>query len=331
MAVKPGNHKINKTDKNDKKSKPRDVKRAKTDSFIAIHFKQAKASFSALWRRPVGNVLTLAVISMALALPASLYLLSKNIASVAERVAGPSQLNVYLKIDIPEPRIIVLKDDLERRDEIAQVKYISSQQGLDDLSKYSGFEQAISLLDNAILPAVLVITPKVDNREQIQMLAKALQAEEGVTDVRMDEDWFARLDAIRHLAAIVVVSLSSLMLMSVFLIVGNTLRFNVQANKEEIQTMKLIGATDAYILRPYLYSGMWFGLLGAVAAWLLTALMTILLNGAVEALALLYDSRFRLIGLGWDESLLLLMLGVFLGCVAAKVSAKRHLKEIEPV
>ncbi|WP_200857201.1 permease-like cell division protein FtsX, partial [Klebsiella pneumoniae] len=68
----------------------------------------------------------------------SLYLLSKNIASVAERVAGPSQLNVYLKIDIPEPRIIVLKDDLERRDEIAKVKYISPQQGLDDLSQYAG-------------------------------------------------------------------------------------------------------------------------------------------------------------------------------------------------
>ncbi|EEY98107.1 cell division protein FtsX [Vibrio sp. RC586] len=327
MAVKPGNKKINKTTK----SKPRDVKRAKTDSFLAIHLKQAKASFSALWRRPLGNILTLAVISMALALPASLYLLSKNIASVAERVAGPSQLSVYLQTDIAEPRVIVLKDDLERRDEIAKVKYISPQQGLDDLSQYAGFEQAISLLDNATLPAVLVVTPKVDSRKQIKALAETLQAEQGVTDVRMDEDWFARLDAIRHLATIVVISLSSLMLMSVFLIVGNTLRFNVQANKEEIQTMKLIGATDAYILRPYLYSGMWFGLLGAVAAWLLTALMTILLNGAVEALAQLYDSRFRLIGLGWDESLLLLMLGVFLGCVAANVSAKRHLKEIEPV
>ncbi|ENO8417525.1 cell division protein FtsX [Vibrio mimicus] len=327
MAVKPGNKKISKTTK----SKPRDVKRAKTDSFLAIHLKQAKVSFAALWRRPLGNILTLAVISMALALPASLYLLSKNIASVAERVAGPSQLSVYLQTDIPEPRVIVLKDDLERRDEVAQVSYISPQQGLDDLSQYAGFEQAISLLDNATLPAVLVVTPKVDNRQQIQALAQAIQAEDGVTDVRMDEDWFARLDAIRHLATIVVISLSSLMLMSVFLIVGNTLRFNVQANKEEIQTMKLIGATDAYILRPYLYSGMWFGLLGAVAAWLLTALMTILLNGAVAALAQLYDSRFRLIGLGWDESLLLLMLGVFLGCVAAKVSAQRHLKEIEPV
>ncbi len=215
MAVKPGNQKISKTTKSTK-SKPRDVKRAKTDSFLAIHFKQAKASFAALWRRPLGNILTLAVISMALALPASLYLLSKNIASVAERVAEPSQLSVYLHIDTPEPRIIVLKDDLERRDEIAKVKYISPQQGLDDLSQYAGFEQAISLLDNATLPAVLVVTPKVDSREQIQTLAKALQAEEGVTDVRMDEDWFARLDAIRHLATIVVISLSSLMLMSVF-------------------------------------------------------------------------------------------------------------------
>ena len=122
-----------------------------------------------------------------------------------------------------------------------------------------------------------------------------------------------------------------LMLGSVFLIVGNTLRFNVLANKEEIQTMKLIGATNSFILRPYLYSGMWFGLLGALTAWIMTAIITVVLNSSVEQLALLYDSRFRLIGLSWDESLLLLMLGTFLGCLAAKVSAQRHLKEIEPV
>lgn len=121
------------------------------------------------------------------------------------------------------------------------------------------------------------------------------------------------------------------MLGSVFLIVGNTLRFNVLANKDEIQTMKLIGATNSFILRPYLYSGMWFGLLGALLAWVVTAVITVLLNTSVEKLALLYDSHFRLVGLNWDESLLLLMLGTFLGCLAAKVSAQRHLKEIEPV
>jgi len=121
------------------------------------------------------------------------------------------------------------------------------------------------------------------------------------------------------------------MLGSVFLIVGNTLRFNVLANKDAIQTMKLIGATDSYILRPYLYSGLWFGFLGAVIAWLFTFIITILLNSSVEQLAKLYDSQFNLVGLGFEESVILLMLGIFLGCLAAKVSAQRHLKEIEPV
>ncbi|MDE1315260.1 permease-like cell division protein FtsX [Vibrio aestuarianus] len=322
MAIKPNNK---------KNTKVREPKRTQTDSFFTVHLKQAKASFSSLWLRPLGNILTLAVISMALAMPACMYLLSKNIASVANNVTSHSQISVYLQENTPEARIMVLKDELESLTDIASVEYISSQQGLADLSQYAGFEQAISLLDDYALPGVLIITPDVEQQDQIKALAKKIQTEQDVTDVRLDEDWLARLDAIRALATVIVASLSVLMLGSVFLIVGNTLRFNVQANKDEIQTMKLIGATDGYILRPYLYSGMWFGLLGACTAWLLTAFITVLLNGAVEDLALLYDSRFRLIGLSWDESLLLLMLGTFLGCIAAKVSAKRHLKEIEPV
>lgn len=327
MAIKPKGKAGNA-----RKSAPgRDKKRAKTDSFFTIHRKQAKAAFSALWQRPLGNLLTLAVISMALALPASLYLLSKNVASVANNVASPSQISVYLREGTPEARIMVLKDQIESRSDVAGIDYISSQQGLDELSQYAGFEQAISLLDEYALPGVLVITPAVDDSARISAIARSIRGEEDVTDVRLDEDWLTRLDAIRNLTMIVVVSLSVLMLASVFLIVGNTLRFNVQANKDEIQTMKLIGATDNYILRPYLYSGMWFGFLGSMAAWLMTALITVLLNGAVEDLARLYDSRFRLIGLSWDESLLLLMLGTLLGCVAASVSARRHLREIEPV
>lgn len=322
MAAKPNNKKNKKT---------RDTKRVKTDSFITIHIKQAKASFSSLWTRPMGNILTLAVISMALTLPACLYLLSKNIASVADNVASPSQVSVYLEEGTPEPRIMVLKDQIESRSEVDKVEYISPQQGLSDLSQHSGFDEAISLLDEYSLPGVLVVSPSVETDEEIKQIADSIRNEDDVTDVRLDEDWMARLDAIRNLATIVVISLSVLMLASVFLIIGNTLRFNVQANKDEIQTMKLIGATDNFILRPYVYVGLWFGVLGALAAWLLTALITIVLNGAVEDLAMLYDSQFRLIGLSWDESLLLLMLGIFLGSVAARIAAQRHLKEIEPV
>lgn len=299
--------------------------------FLTMHIRQAKSSFMSLWLRPLGNILTLAVIAMALSLPASVYLVGKNIAKVAEEVASPSQVSAYIQEDIAEARIMVLKDQVESWENVESVQYISSQQGLSDLSEYSGFEQAISLLSDYSLPAVLVIQPSEQNDASIKDIAIALRNEQGITDVRLDEDWLARLDAMRNLATTVVVTLATLMLGAVFLIVGNTLRFTILAHKEEIQVMKLIGATDSFILRPYLYSGMWFGLIGAVSAWFLTAIITILLNGAVEKLSMLYDSQFHLIGLNWDESLLLLMLGVFLGFIAAKLSARKHLKDIEPV
>ncbi|PMM56076.1 permease-like cell division protein FtsX [Vibrio lentus] len=304
---------------------------AASDGFFVVHWKQAKSSFSQMWQRPIGNLLTLAVISMALAMPACLYLLGKNVGEVAKDVTSPSQISAYVEDGIPEPRVIVLKDEIEGWDQVELVEYISPQQGLADLSKYSGFDDALTILDDYSLPGVLVITPSVHNDTQIKELASKVKKQELVTDVRLDEDWLARLDAIKALAAVIVITLTVLMLGAVFLIIGNTLRFNVLAHKEEIQTMKLIGATDSFILRPYLYSGMWFGVLGAICAWVMTALITVLLNSAVDDLAQLYDSHFRLIGLSWDESLLLLIVGTLLGSVAAKLSAQRHLKEIEPV
>jgi cell division transport system permease protein len=299
--------------------------------YLSLHANQAKESFAYMWKRPLGNILTLAVIAMALALPSSVYLVGKNIAKVAEDVASPSQVSAYLDEEVAEARIMVLKDQIESWENVESVKYISSQQGLNDLSEFSGFEQAISLLSDYSLPAVLVVQPSVQSDTEIKAIAQAISSEQGITDVRLDEDWLARLDAMKNLATTIVATLAVLMISAVFLIVGNTLRFTVLAHKEEIQVMKLIGATDSFILRPYLYSGMWFGLIGSVLAWLLTAIITVLLNGAVDDLSMLYDSQFHLIGLNWDESLLLVMLGIFLGYTAARLSARKHLKEIEPV
>ncbi|WP_299692006.1 permease-like cell division protein FtsX [uncultured Vibrio sp.] len=309
----------------------RSASRVPSDGLFVVHWKQAKSSFSELWQRPLGNVLTLAVISMALAMPACLYLLGKNVGELAQGVTSPSQISAYLEDGVPEPRVMVLKDEIEGWEQVEQVEYISPQQGLADLSQYSGFEDALTILDDYSLPGVLVITPSVHRDTLIKELASIVQKQALVTDVRLDEDWLARLDAIKALAAAIVMTLTVLMLGAVFLIIGNTLRFNVLAHKEEIQTMKLIGATDSFIQRPYLYAGMWFGLLGSISAWVMTALITVLLNSAVDDLAQLYDSHFRLIGLSWDESLLLLIVGTLLGSVAAKLSAQRHLKEIEPV
>jgi len=307
------------------KSKP------KRDGFVATHIKQAKRSLYELTQRPLGNLLTLAVISVALTLPACLYLVGKNLSVAAEGMSASSQINLFLVEQTPEARIMVLKDELEGWSDVEAVEYISSQQGLEDMSQHAGLEQALSLLDDYALPAVLEVTPSLDTPTELKALTTKLQQLPVVTDVRMDEDWLERLGAINNVATGLAIALGVLMLGAVFLIVGNTLRFNILAHKEEIKVMKLIGATDSFILRPYLYTGFWFGGISAITAWILTAAVTILLNGAVEKLANLYDSQFRLIGMNWDETVFLLMTGTLLGLMAAKLSTQRHLKEIEPV
>ena len=178
--------------------KGRVTNRVKRDSFLAVHFKQAKASLLELTERPLGNLLTLAVIAMALAMPSALYLLGKNLSEASSHVTSPSQISGYIAERTPEARVMILKDNLESLDEVAQVEYISPQQGLNDLSQYSGFEQAISLLDDYALPGVLVITPSMENEDQIKQLAKTIREEADITDVRMDEDWLTRLDAIKN-------------------------------------------------------------------------------------------------------------------------------------
>lgn len=316
-----------------KKAKSKKPARPTSESFIRLNIQQAKIAFFNLMRRPLGTILTLAVLAMSLALPATFYTAGKNIAHAAKDMDSASQMSLYFKEGTPEARLIVFKDQLEGWPEVESVQYISSQQGLEELSQFAGLEKAMSLLTDTALPPVLIVQPKVQYQETTaaKALLQKLQAENGVTDVRMDEDWFARLDAIKHLAYTVSYCFAFLMLVSVFLIVGNTLRFNILAHKEEIQVMKLIGATDRFILRPYLYTGFWLGFLGALIAWFMTILITFLVRGAVDDLASLYDSHFILTGLAWDESILLLMLGSALGWAAANLSARKHLKEIEPV
>lgn len=299
--------------------------------FFRQHQRQLVASFQQLAQRPLGNILTLAVIAIALALPTNLYLLSKNLLLATENIATPSQISLYFSDAVPEARIMVLKDDLERRIDVQSVDYISAQQGLAQLSQQAGFDEVIEILEENALPAVLIVSPAMADTQTILELKDTLRQLPDVSQLRVDEDWLTRLDALRYLAGLIASSLSCLMLVSVVLIVGNTLRFSIQENKGSIQTMKLIGATDHYITRPYLYTGMWFGLLGAFCAWLMTLMVSWLLYGAVNDLAVLYDSHFQLTGLVWDEVGLLLLLGVLLGFIAAKLATRRHLKEIEPL
>ncbi|PSW19336.1 cell division protein FtsX [Photobacterium sanctipauli] len=301
--------------------------------FFSLHQQQCKQALTDMFRRPLGNVLTLAVLAFALTLPASFYLFAKNITLVAQQWQSPTQLTLYLEQQTPESVANEVRDQLLGWPEVAEVEYISPQQGLAEFRQQAGFDQALSLLDDNPLPAVLVVRPSDSwqTSDKAGQLAAKLRVEAAVEEVRLDSDWLQRLDAIKQLATTLAMIISGLMLFAVFLIVGNTLRLQVLNQKDEIQVMKLVGATDSFILRPYLYTGVWYGLIGGVVAWVLTALVTVLLDGSVASLADLYASEFRLVGLSWDETLILLMVAAFLGLLAARLSAGRHLKEIEPI
>ncbi len=300
-------------------------------SYIELHRRQGRQALSELFSRPLGNLLTVFVLAFSLALPTILFILTKNVIAVTSQWQTPNQLTVYLK-DVPTHKIETLAKELSTSDDIASVNYISPDEGLKELQKIQGFKDAVNLLENNPLPAVLVIVPAKEDAALATQIAAQLRKQQAVVDeVRFDNDWLLRLGAIEKLVKLLMISFSTLMLVAVVLIIGNTLRLQLLSQKEEIQVMKLVGATDSYILRPYLYTGMWLALFGALLAWGLSILVILLLSVAVEHLANLYNSGFNLVGLRFDEVIILLMLSGILGHTAAKIAVKRHLKEIEPV
>ncbi|SMY17538.1 permease-like cell division protein FtsX [Photobacterium aquimaris] len=307
----------------------------KSIGFFAIHRQQASSALKDMFRRPLGNFLTLAVLAVALTLPCTFYLMAKNITAVADAWQNPSQITLYLKHNTSNDDGQALADKIKNWSQVNSVKYITAEQGLEQFRQNGGFEKALSLFDeqNNPLPAVVIVEPNNDwqTTAKANELAQKLGQQNHVAEVRLDKDWLQRLAAIQQLAVALALLMSGLMLFAVFLIVGNTLRLQVLSHKDEIQVMKMVGATDSYILRPYLYVGVWYGLIAALIAWGLTQGVTLLLGDAVAKLSDLYGSHFRMLGLSWDESLIMVMVATFLGLMAARLAAGRHLREIKPV
>ncbi|PKF51266.1 permease-like cell division protein FtsX [Enterovibrio nigricans] len=299
-------------------------------NFLTLHKQQGGQALRDLLARPLGNMLTVLALAFSLALPATLFMLAKNIVAVTEQWQAPNQITVYLQ-PMQDERAQAFSDEIGEWPDVASATYISPDEGLQQLRQIQGFDAAVSLLDDNPLPSVVVITPRAEDAASATALASKLRTNTNIDEVRLDSDWLQRLAAIESLVLTLTTVFSGLMLMAVFLIIGNTLRLQVLNQKEEIQVMKLVGATDSYILRPYIYTGVWLALAGAVVAWIVVQVNALLLDAAVEKLATLYSSAFRLSGLGVDETFLLLLVTGLIGLLAARLAAGKHLKEIEPV
>lgn len=297
--------------------------------YLAQHARAFSYSLGQLWRAPAATLMTAAVIGIALALPTALYFVLEHAQQVSAGWKGGAQITLFLKQEVSDEAARTLAAGMRTWPALTGARAISRAEALEEFRRLSGFGAALDALDENPLPAVLVLqlAPAPEDAERLLAQVRALPE---VELAEFDEQWLKRLHAIMAVIERAVQLLALLFAAAVVFIVGNTLRLAVQSRRDEIEVSKLIGAGDAFIRRPFLYSGMWHGALGGVCAWLMVSLALWLLNGPVHRLAALYQSDFSLSGVSFTLTLLLIAAGALLGLMGAWLSVGRHLANIEP-
>jgi len=289
------------------------------------------ATLAQLVRAPLASAMTVAVIGITLALPTGLYLLIDNLARMSAGWDAGGQISLFLKRDTADAAAERLVQRVQRVPGVARVDYISRQQALAEFKRLSGFGEALDLLDRNPLPAVLIVHPSAATApDAARALLAQLSALEAVESAQLDLEWVQRLHALLAIAERAVWVLGGLLGLAVLLTVGNTIRLAVLNRRDEIEVMKLMGGTNAFIRRPFLYAGVIQGLLGAATTWLILALALLLLEEPIAQLAALYGSDLRIEGLSPRASAALLGLGALLGLVGSRIAVSRHLHTIEP-
>ena len=301
-------------------------------NYLLRHAQVFFYSLGQLTRTPVATFLTVAVIGITLALPASLYVAIENVQRLASGWEDNGQISLFLKQDVPGAAIEKLADKIRRLPAVSWVDYVSREAALTEFKRLSGFGEALNALERNPLPAVLVVHPAATHAhpDRLQALLKDLRRFNEVDIAQIDLDWVRRLHAMLELARQGVLILAAGLAIAVLLIIGNTIRLAVLNRRDEIEITKLIGGTNAFIRRPFLYTGTLQGLLGALLAWMLVGLGLLLLADPIDNLAGLYGSRFEAENLGILATLALIGSGGLLGWLGSRLAVGRHLRAIEP-
>lgn len=289
-------------------------------------------SLGRLSRSPFGTFLTVLVVGLALALPLALELLVANAGMATGGFADAVDISVYFKHGAPLDKVRQLAASTRARPGVAQVTVVSADDALKEFKRYSGFGAALEVLDDNPLPSVLHIRPAADARSpaQIGALEHYLAAWPEVDTVQVDSAWVERLNAILDLLRHVLLAAAALLGLGVLAMIGNTVRLEIENRRAEIEVIKLVGGSNAFVRRPLLYTGVLYGVAGALIAWVLIVAAVLWLRGPVATLAHLYGSQFALAGPAPAEIGALLAGGAALGWLGAWLSATRHLYRIEP-
>lgn len=300
--------------------------------WLQRHAQVALSSLGRLFRNHLSSAMTCAVIGIALALPIGLHVVLNNLQTISGGWDTGATISLFLEQTVSDKKARSLAQKLRLHQRIESVELVTKSAALNEFRNRSGFAEALEALDSNPLPALLVIQPKQEftTAEAAQKLVQELELLPEADIVQLDLQWVQRLQAITVIAQRAVMVLATLLGMAVLLIVGNTIRLEIQNRQAEIEITKLIGATNAFIRRPFLYTGFWYGLFGGIIAWILVAISVTLLKGPVANLATLYESAFDLSSLNWLNILSLLGGSALLGLLGSWLAVGKHLSAIEP-
>ncbi len=305
---------------------------SRLQAYFALQRETGKDSFHRLWQTPLASGLTVLVIAIALTLPTGFHALIGNARQASEGLETTSRISLFLKPELSNDTARRLVDRLKKHPKIAEAEAITKEAGLKELRAYSGFGDALEALDYNPLPAVISLSPR-DSMASPELL-EALLAELGALPeadfVQFDTEWLRKLRALLAMAERAIAVFGVLLSLGVLFIVGNTIRLELQNRREEIAVAKLLGATDRFITRPFLYAGFWYGLFGGGLAWLQSNSLLLILRAPAAELAALYGSPYRLAFLSLAETELLIGGSVVLGIAGAWAVVFYHLRKLDP-
>lgn len=297
----------------------------------AHHQVSALGSLKQLWTSPLQSLMTWMMIAIALALPTALLVVISYVKTLGGQWLSDPGITIYLKTTLSESARVNVGERLRKLPGSTALEYISPQQGLEELTRYGGFGDALSILEENPLPPVYLLK-SVDGREEsLRLLSEQVRAFPEVEKVQLDLQWVQRFHHMVVIVERVAILLGLFLSLGILLAIGNATRLALENRRDEIAVIKLVGGTDAFVRRPLLYTGMWHGLTGGALAWLLLVMASFWLLPAVQALLVSYDSQLVLKGPGLVSLLQLLFAGGALGVTGAWLAASRHIKSTQTI
>lgn len=285
-----------------------------------------------LLQTPFTSAIAIIVMAIAIALAGSFYVVVNNAQQLTDSLQTGQQISLFLDEKISDDQARILAKKLQSNIAINKVNVISKQQALEEFREYSGFGATLDTLESNPLPAVIQVYPKdsLGQAYQIKHLVKQLQQEPAVDFAQIDMQWLARLQAMVQMTNSIALILTALLAVAVLFIVGNSIRSELQARRDEVIVIKLVGATNAFICLPFLYTGFWYGFISGLLAWCFISLILLVINTSVEQLAILYQSQFQIQFMSFSESIFLLVASSSFAILGALTVVSYQLRLLKP-